>query len=156
MPGYHTGPAAHIGYLAGARHSHLDGGGYGIDKKLSANKSMSAETVAAELLAEERWRQILSSLVICFFARELYKPETVVAALRLSGFDCSEESLRTLGEEIHTAKFRFKMREGFSFDTLRIPGRIYETPCTAGMVDEKFVLTALQFIRKDIEQRLRG
>lgn len=156
MPGYHTGPAAHIGYLAGARHSHLDGGGYGIDKKLSANKSMSAETVAAELLAEERWRQILSSLVICFFARELYKSETVVAALGLSGFDCSEESLRKLGEEIHTAKFRFKMREGFSFDTLRIPGRIYETPCTAGMVDEKFVLTALQFIRKDIEQKLRS
>ncbi len=156
MPGYHTGPAAHIGYLAGARHSHLDGGGYGIDKKLSVNKAMTAEQVASELLTEERWRQILSSLVICFFAREIYKPEVVAAALKLSGFDCSEESLRTLGDEIHTAKFLFKIREGFSFDNLRIPKRIYETPCTVGMVDEHFVKAALTAMRKDIETRIQA
>lgn len=154
MPGYHTGPAAHIGYLAGARHSHLDGAGYGIDKKIAANNSITAESVASELLAEERWRQILSSLVICFFARELYKPDVIIEALKLSGFECTEESLRKLGEEIHTAKFRFKMREGFSFSNLRIPGRIYETPCTAGMVDEKFVRTALEVIRKDVETKI--
>ncbi len=156
MPGYHTGPAAHIGYLAGARHSHLDGGGYGIDRKLSVNKSMTAEQVAGELLTEERWRQILSSLVICFFAREIYKPDVVVAALKLSGFNCTEESLRKLGDEIHTAKFRFKLREGFSFDNLRIPKRIYETPCTVGVVDEHFVQAALTTMRKDIEIRIQA
>ncbi|HMK43518.1 MAG TPA: aldehyde ferredoxin oxidoreductase C-terminal domain-containing protein, partial [Dissulfurispiraceae bacterium] len=156
MPGYHTGPAAYVGYLVGARHSHLDGGGYGIDKKISADKSISPETVAKELLGEERWRQILSSLVVCFFARELYKPETVVAALQLSGFDCTEESLRKLGEEIHTEKFRFKLREGFSFDNLRIARRIYETPSTAGMIDEQFVKTALSCIRSDIESKQRS
>jgi aldehyde:ferredoxin oxidoreductase len=34
MAGYHTGPAAHIGLLIGARHSHLDNGGYSIDQKI--------------------------------------------------------------------------------------------------------------------------
>ncbi len=51
------------------------------------------------------------------FARELYKPDVILNALRLSGFDHTEESLRALGESIHTTKFRFKLREGFSFET---------------------------------------
>lgn len=154
MPGYHTGPAAHIGYLAGARHCHLDGGGYGIDKKMMVNKSMTPEMVASELLAEERWRQILSSLVVCFFARELYKPDVILNALRLSGFDHTEESLRALGEIIHTTKFRFKVREGFSFDPLKIPRRIYETKSPVGMIDEAFVKKALQTIQQDISEKL--
>jgi aldehyde:ferredoxin oxidoreductase len=153
MPGYHTGPAAHIGYLAGARHSHLDGGGYGIDKKMMVNKAMTSQTVAAELLTEERWRQVLSSLVICFFARELYKPDVIVNALRLSGFEHTEDSLRALGEEIHTTKFRFKLREGFSFDALKIPRRIYETKSPVGMVDEAFVKDALRAIQQDVQEK---
>jgi len=30
IPGYHTGPAAHMGVLIGARHSHLDNAGYSL------------------------------------------------------------------------------------------------------------------------------
>jgi len=65
MPGYHTGPAAHIGYLFGARHSHLDSAGYSIDTK-SMTKSITAEQLVENILEEEQWRQIISSLVICF------------------------------------------------------------------------------------------
>jgi len=36
MPGYHTGPAAHLSYLIGARHSHLDSAGYSLDQKLGS------------------------------------------------------------------------------------------------------------------------
>jgi aldehyde:ferredoxin oxidoreductase len=156
MPGYHTGPAAHIGYLAGARHSHLDSGGYSIDKKIMVNKNMTAEAVAAEIIAEERWRQILTSLVICYFARELYTPDIVMEALRLSGFDLDEAAMKRIGEEIHTEKFRFKIREGFSFDTLRIPKRIYQTLSGAGMIDEKFVLTAMDSVKKEIMSKVGG
>jgi aldehyde:ferredoxin oxidoreductase len=154
MPGYHTGPAAHIGYLAGARHSHLDGAGYAVDKKIMVNKAMTPEAVASEVIAEERWRQILSSLVICFFARDLYTPEVTVEALKLSGFDLDEKALRKIGEEIHTEKFRFKIREGFSFDALRIPRRIYETRSSVGMIDEQFVKTAMKFVRDEITSKI--
>jgi aldehyde:ferredoxin oxidoreductase len=150
MPGYHTGPACHISYLAGARHSHLDGAGYAVDKKVMVNKAMTPEMVASEIIAEERWRQILSSLVICFFARDLYTPEVIVEALRLSGFDLSEEALRKVGEEIHTEKFRFKFREGFSFDALRVPKRIFETRSAAGMIDEQFIKTAMEYVKNEI------
>jgi aldehyde:ferredoxin oxidoreductase len=150
MPGYHTGPAAHIGYLAGARHSHLDGGGYAIDKKLMVNKAYKPEDVAADVIAEERWRQILSSIVICYFARELYSPEVIIQGLKLSGFDLDENALKKLGEEIQTEKFRFKLREGFSFDALRIPKRIFETPSSIGMIDEQYVRTAMDCVKKEI------
>jgi aldehyde:ferredoxin oxidoreductase len=154
MPGYHTGPAAHIGYLAGARHSHLDSGSYSIDKKIMVNKAMTPEMVASEIIAEERWRQILSSLVICYFARELYTTDVVIEALRLSGFDLDEAALKKIGEEIHTEKFRFKFREGFSFDNLRIPKRIYQTLSGAGMIDEKFVTTAMECVKKEIMSKV--
>ena len=36
MPGYHTGAGGHLGYLTGARHSHLDSGGYSLDQKAAA------------------------------------------------------------------------------------------------------------------------
>ncbi len=47
MPGYHTGLAAHLGYLFGARHSHLDSAGYAIDKEAMI------KPVTAEQLVEK-------------------------------------------------------------------------------------------------------
>ena len=38
-----------------------------------------------DALAEECWRQVLSSLVVCFFARGIYQPELVVRALAGGG-----------------------------------------------------------------------
>ena len=87
MPGYHTGPACHLGYLTGARHSHLDSAGYSLDQKAGAKgETLTPEGVAAGLLEEERWRQVLTSLVICLFARGVYTPEIVLKALATAGF----------------------------------------------------------------------
>jgi aldehyde:ferredoxin oxidoreductase len=154
MPGYHTGPAAHVGCLAGARHSHLDNAGYSFDKKLMLNKDLPSDDIAEGILAEERWRQILSSLVICFFAREIYKPEIVKDALRIAGMDLSEDDFNIIGEMIHTEKYRFKIREGFSFDNLRFPKRIFETPSSAGMIDETYINNLFSSVKQKINARL--
>lgn len=151
MPGYHTGSAAHIGVLIGARHSHLDNAGYSIDQKnLLAMKQPSPEELAKALLAEERWRQILSSLVICFFARGIYQPDIVSKALLSAGFDLSPEALQKIGEEIHREKYRFKTQEGFSLDKLRLPKRIFETPSPMGKLDEGFIRQAIECVKKAI------
>jgi len=110
MAGYHTGPAAHIGLLIGARHSHLDNGGYSIDQKILAKEKISPEKLAKELLTEERWRQILSSLVVCFFARGIYTPKICSEALSSAGFDIVKEDLMGIGEKIHQEKYRFKIQ----------------------------------------------
>lgn len=150
MPGYHTGPATYISYLVGARHSHLDSAGYGLDQKmLTSQKKPTPEETAESLLLEERWRQILSSLVVCFFARGIYKADEVIKCLEVVGFDLTKENLTQLGAEVLKKKHEFKLREGFSPEDLKIPKRIFETPSSLGEIREDFLQrTVKHFITK--------
>jgi aldehyde:ferredoxin oxidoreductase len=151
MPGYHTGPGAHVGVLVGARHSHLDNAGYSIDQKVLFKREASPEELAEALLSEERWRQILSSLVICFFARGIYSEEIVLETLKVAGFERSPEDIQQIGEEIHREKYRFKLREGFLLDDLRLPKRILETPSPVGRLDEKFLRDVIGCFRDKLK-----
>jgi len=149
MPGYHTGPAAHLGYLIGARHSHLDSAGYSLDQKLgSRGERPEPEEVLERLLEDERWRQVLTSLVVCLFARGIYDRELVARCLRASGLDIGPQGLEDLGTEIHREKYRFKLREGFSLEDLRLPGRIFETPTPLGNLTEDFFKRAIARFRQ--------
>jgi aldehyde:ferredoxin oxidoreductase len=139
MPGYHTGPVGYIGYLTGARHSHLDGAGYSIDQAAFKDKLPDAKASAAKLLKEEAWRQILSSLVVCFFARGIYAKDTVVKTLETAGHRITSEELDRIGLEILREKNQFKVREGFKPGKLRIPGRVFETASPLGKVDERYI-----------------
>jgi aldehyde:ferredoxin oxidoreductase len=140
MPGYHTGPACHLGYLTGARHSHLDNAGYSLDQKAAAKGQLPApDEVAESLLTEERWRQVLTSLTICLFARGIYTPEVAQNALASVGFDWDAERLEQIGRETLRRKHAFKAREGFELAQLRLPRRIFETPAPAGSFDEGFM-----------------
>jgi len=150
MPGYHTGPAAYLGFSMGARHSHLDNAGYSVDQKTLIKQPLAAEALADSLLEEERWRQILSSLVVCFFARGIYKPELVCEALGVSGFALSLDDLNRLGREIHSEKFRFKIREGFTFEDLRLPARIFETEAPVKGFDEAYIRRALAHVKEAV------
>ncbi len=145
MPGYHTGPACHVTFLTGARHSHLDSAGYSLDQKAGAKQGVppAPEEAAEALLEEERWRQVLSSLVVCFFARGVYTPEVVQQALSVAGFERSADELTRLGAAVLRQKYAFKLREGFEPDRLRIPRRILETPSPLGVVEEAYLRRAI-------------
>lgn len=137
MPGYHTGLAAHLGALVGARHSHLDGAGYAIDQKATASgKTLSPQEAAEELYKEEAWRQTLSSFVVCYFARNIYTPETVARCFKALGKDLAVEELSQIGRRTLRAKYEFKLREGFSFGRLTLPKRIMEVPTSQGIIKE--------------------
>jgi len=155
MPGYHTGPAAPFSFAVGSRHSHLDMGGYSLDEK-TIGKQLAPEEIVDKLLAEERWRQILSSLVICFFARGVYKPELVVEAFKPLGYEFTVEDLQRLGKEIHLNKYRFKMREGFSLEKIKLPKRIFETPTPHGKLSEEFMQKLLDLFRQKIMEDLKS
>ena len=145
MPGYHTGPGCHLGYLTGARHSHLDSAGYSLDQKAAAKgEALTPEGVAKGLVDEERWRQVLTSLVICLFARGMYTPEVVLQALATTGVEWSADDLARCGADVLRRKYAFKQRQGFDLSTLRIPGRILETPTPLGKIDEGFMRQAIQ------------
>jgi len=57
-------------------------------------------------MKEEQWRQILSSLVVCFFARGIYKPDIVCRALKPVGVEIEENELKKLGKKIYFEKLR--------------------------------------------------
>jgi len=155
MPGYHTGPAAHLGYALGARHSHLDSAGYSYDQR-TVGKKVSVEEVVAYLLEEERWRQVLTSLVLCLFARGVYTPQVVVEAFKPLGWELSENDLREIGKRIHLLKLKYKLDEGFSFDQLRFPKRIFETPSPHGALDPAFMEQAVKLYRSRVEEDLKS
>ncbi len=151
MPGYHTGPAAHLGFLLGARHSHLDNAGYGIDQKaLADGTALDPAAVVDKLMAEEQWRQVLSSLVVCFFARGIYSKELVVRALAAAGSGLDDARLDALGREIYRDKFAFKFREGFKVSELALAGRVHRTPAPGGPVDKEFIAKALRYFTEKI------
>jgi aldehyde:ferredoxin oxidoreductase len=151
MPGYHTGPAALIGYLTGARHSHLDAAGYSIDQK---PEEKSPKQIAQELYKEESWRQILSSLVVCFFARAVYTEDMVTDCLKICGIECTPAQLIELGESILKEKYAFKFREGFSLesDKLRIPKRVTELSSGRGFISESTIREGVCEYEKLIRQ----
>jgi aldehyde:ferredoxin oxidoreductase len=149
MAGYHTGPGAHLGVMIGARHSHLDNAGYSVDQKALTMKSMvGPEELVQSLLEEEHWRQILSSLVICFFARGIYTPEVVSRALQAAGLNITQEDLIRIGKEIYREKYLFKVREGFSFDSLHFPRRIFELTTPVGEIREEYLRRAMEEVKR--------
>ncbi|MFH1179463.1 MAG: aldehyde ferredoxin oxidoreductase family protein [Candidatus Bathyarchaeota archaeon] len=149
MPGYHTGPVAHISHLVGSRHSHLDGGGYSIDQSALKSGGINDEEAVKKLLDEEAWRQILSSLVVCFFARGIYDPETAKQVLDVAGYHVEVDELQWLGYEILKEKNRFKIREGFDPEKLRIPSRIFETASSRGAISEEEIRNSVtNYFRK--------
>ncbi|MEM2228334.1 MAG: aldehyde ferredoxin oxidoreductase C-terminal domain-containing protein, partial [Candidatus Bathyarchaeia archaeon] len=151
MPGYHTGLAAHLGFLIGSRHSHLDCAGYSIDQKIVATgKKSTIEELTEELINEEAWRQILSSLVICFFARGIYKPELIIKAFKPLGMEFTEDSLKKIGRKILKAKYEFKVREGFKLNKLRIPERIFQTSAPAGEILKESIAKALSLAEEKL------
>lgn len=150
MPGYHTGSGAHIGVLAGMRHSHLDNAGYSIDQKTLMKGSLSPSELANALITEEKWRQILSSLVVCFFARGIYKKDMIVRALGIAGININPEDFEQLSETIYKEKYRFKIQEGFSFNNLHLPKRIFETSAPTGEINRSYIVKTLKVIRDSI------
>lgn len=150
MPGYHTGPAAYLGFLIGARHSHLDNAGYSVDQKELINNYIAPDILVDKLINEESLRQILSSLVVCFFSRGIFKPEVIIDTLKIVGIDLSLDEMMKLGRQIYIDKYKFKFREGFSFDNMHVPHRIFEIKEPTGFLTEKYIKEGLEHAKKII------
>ncbi|MEM4158065.1 MAG: aldehyde ferredoxin oxidoreductase N-terminal domain-containing protein [Candidatus Methanomethylicaceae archaeon] len=157
MPGYHCGLATHLGFLVGARHSHLDNAGYAIDQKLNAEgRKVEPSEVAKMVFEEECWRQVLSSLVVCFFARGVYTPEVVSKCFSVMGINLGPTDLKELGGQILREKYEFKFREGFSFDKLKVPKRVTEIPTPQGLLTEERLREGIKHFEDLLKKDTKG
>jgi aldehyde:ferredoxin oxidoreductase len=149
MPGYHTGYGAIVGAAVGARHSHLCNGGYSVDQSM---KEFNKEKMVDALLAEEKERCMLNSLVICLFARKVYDRKTILAALNSIGNEYNDEDLTAIGERIYKTKLRIKKSLGFDQMSVKLPKRLFETPSLSGQLDEKVAYELIEMYNKRLEE----
>lgn len=139
MAGYHTGPTQVMGFLYGTRHSHLDSGPYSLDqKKAQMKKYPTSEEIVNYIINEESWRQILTSLVICLFARKVYDENSIIQALEQVNLPFTADRLKKLGKEIYGKKNRFKQACGVVFEDLIPSQRIFNTPSPLGSLSTEF------------------
>lgn len=130
MPGYHTGYGSVVGFAVGSRHSHLDNAGYSIDQGKKDNRDL-----VKSLLDEEIERNLLTSLVVCLFARKVYSRDTIIKALDSVGIKTTNEELTEAAREILRLKYKVKEKLGYSLDNIKIPERYFETKTLNGKLE---------------------
>lgn len=146
MPGYHTGYGSVVGFSVGSRHSHLDNAGYSYDQNRTDPGDMDRV-----LFEEEIERNILTSLVICLFARKVYTRDIVLECLNAIGLPLSGEDLTMAGREILKLKYNIKKKLGFSLESAKIPARFFETPTANGRLEENTARFILEQFNHRIE-----
>jgi len=141
ISGYWTGYAHVLGHLLGARHSHLDNGGYAIDQKL---EPYTDEAIIDGIIADEAERIVQTSTAICLFARGVYDLETISQALGSVGIQRSRGQLQAMGERIYWERVRLRERLGFQAQLSDVPRRFFETPTPRGQLDPQRVAHMLK------------
>lgn len=147
MPGYHTGYGSVVGFAVSSRHSHLDNAGYSIDQAKKENKDL-----VKSIFDEEIERNLLTSLVICLFARKVYTREVIIKALDSVGIKTTNEELTEIAREILRLKYRIKEKLGYSLDSIKIPERYFETKTLNGKLDR----TKAEEMVKEYKEMIEG
>jgi len=151
MAGYHTGYGSMMGMAVGARHSHLDNGGYALDQSME-DANIDPDAFADALLKEEIERCMLNSLVICLFARKVYDRKTILAAFAAIGEKMTDEELTAVARRNYATKLRIKKALGFSLNSIKIPKRFFKTPSMHGVLDEDTAYEVLAKFREKISE----
>lgn len=149
MPGYHTGYGSLVGVAVGARHSHLDNGGYAIDQEL---KPVDVDEIVDRLLSEEIERCMLNSLIICLFARKVYDRQTIIDAFTAIGVPMTEDELTAVSKRAYATKLRIKKALGFDLKDIQFPKRFFKTPTIGGVMDENIAREILMKYREKVEE----
>ncbi|NPV88061.1 aldehyde:ferredoxin oxidoreductase [Coprothermobacteraceae bacterium] len=149
MAGYHTGYAFALGQTVGARHSHLCNAGYQYDQTAEELKD---EEIVEYVLKEEKERCLLTSLVICLFARKVYDRETVLRALNSIGIAFTNEDLDRLANEAFYTRWRIKEKLGYDVKAETFPRRVFETPTRWGKMDQERLQRLLQLYSNRVAQ----
>jgi aldehyde:ferredoxin oxidoreductase len=136
MAGYATGETYFASQTVAFRHSHLDTGAYSYDQK---HKEKDVDAVVRFLIADERERVLLTCLVGCLFAREVYKPDIVAAVLTCLGYGELAGDLDAAAERARCARWRLKLATGYDPLATAIPRRFAEVATWKGPVDAAYM-----------------
>ena len=140
MGGYATGEVFFTSQALGFRHSHLDAGGYSYDQK---HQDKDVEKAVSFLIQDEQERVLLTSMVSCLFAREVYKREVLAECLSSLGYSTLAGGLEALSRRVQELRWKIRVATGFNPAAVEIPKRFTEVTTWKGKVDGLY-LKALQ------------
>jgi aldehyde:ferredoxin oxidoreductase len=147
MAGYATGEVFFTSQALGFRHSHLDSGGYSFDQK---HEEKNVEKAVEFLVQDEQGRVLLTSMVACLFAREVYKDELLADCLNSLGYTILADNMHRVAQHIQKLRWRLRLVTGFDPTAVKIPKRFSETTTWKGKIDKKF----LNSLKKEYAKRI--
>ena len=137
MAGYATGEVFFTSQALGFRHSHLDSGGYSYDQKHTTERKV--KEAVDFLVKDEQGRVLLTSMVACLFAREVYKDELLADCLNSLGYTSLADNMQQVAQHIQKLRWRLRLATGFDPATVKIPKRFTEITTWKGPIDLKFL-----------------
>jgi aldehyde:ferredoxin oxidoreductase len=148
MAGYATGEVFFASQALGFRHSHLDSGGYSYDQKHTTERKV--EEAVDFLVKDEQGRVLLTSMVACLFAREVYQDELLADCLNSLGYTTLADNMHQVAQHIQKLRWRLRLASGFDPSRVKIPKRFTEVTNWKGPIDPKF----LDKIKKEYAKRI--
>lgn len=136
MAGYATGETFFVSQALGFRHSHLDTGGYTYDQK---HAEQDIHAAADFLITDEPGRCLLTSMVACLFARNVYTKERLAEYLQVSGYQNLAGELDQIGEHIRRHRWQLRFASGFNPDEISLPKRFYQICTSRGKIDKTYL-----------------
>jgi aldehyde:ferredoxin oxidoreductase len=147
MGGYATGEVFFTSQALGFRHSHLDSGGYSYDQK---HEEKNVEEAVEFLVGDEQGRVLLTSMVACLFAREVYKDELLANCLNSLGYKTLADNMHQVAQHIQKLRWRLRLATGFDPAAVKIPKRFTEITTWKGTIDKKY----LNNLKKEYAKRI--
>lgn len=138
MAGYATGEVYFTAQSLGFRHSHLDSGGYSYDQK---HNEQNLKEAVDFLVHDEQGRVLLTSMVSCLFAREVYKNELLARCLNALGYHALADNMDEVSRHIQKLRWKARVATGFDPHKVNIPKRFTEVTTSKGRVDKDFLTT---------------
>jgi aldehyde:ferredoxin oxidoreductase len=147
MGGYATGEVFFTSQAQGFRHSHLDSGGYSYDQ---THEEKNVEKAVEFLMRDEQDRVLLTSMVVCLFAREVYTDELLAHCLNSLGYTTLADNMHQVAQHIQKLRWRLRLATGFDPTAVKIPKRFTEITTWKGNIDKKY----LNNLKKEYAKRI--
>lgn len=136
MAGYATGETFFVAQSLGFRHSHLDTAGYTYDQK---HDNKDVDRAVSFLLEDERSRVLLTSMVACLFARNVYTPELLGECLQSVGYRLLADRLEEVSSHIQQLRWVTRFATGYDPTRIDIPKRFKNVITRKGPIDNNYL-----------------
>ncbi len=149
MAGYATGPVFFVSQALGFRSSHLDTAGYQLDQE---KELPTVEQALEYLVNEEKQRLLLTSMVACLFARNIYTREILSSALESAGLSRFSGDLEERAAALCRERWQLKKDTGFEPSQVTLPRRFYQVTTLNGPLPGPYMDKLLQEYARLIEE----